>query len=167
MVIEIDLFAIKQRIVAILQADAGLYDATGAGGKLRQIEAGSPLMNFRVATESVLPHAWVTNENQMDSMTLRGSIVSNAVTEMEHTVRFRIIIISDKKDGATVEKQLDDFTKMILEDIESDVTLKNGGSPICDLCVPERIYELDQSLSGHTRQGRVITLKCLKTTGAV
>ena len=40
MVTEIDIFAIKQRIVTILKADTGLFDATGTEGKLRKILTG-------------------------------------------------------------------------------------------------------------------------------
>ena len=163
MVVEVDLFGLKEAIVTILKADSVLFSATGASGKVRKIIAGSPRVEFDSLKETTLPIIFVTHEDQIDSMVRTTGIVSNAITTMTHTIRFKIILLAEEKDGHDVEEVLDDFMKLILQDIEEDVNL-NGN---VDLCVPERLYNLSASQIGFARQGRVITLKCLKTTGTV
>ncbi len=167
MVVEVDLFAIKERIVSILGKDTTLFSATGADGKVRKIIAGSPRIEFDSLKETTLPIIFVTHENQISNILRKTGFVNNSITSLEHTIRLKIILLAEEKDGFDVEEVIDDFVKLILEDIEEDIQLKDGGNPICDSCIPERIYDLSTTQKGYSRQGRIITLKILKTTGAV
>ena len=66
MATDIDTWAIKEKIVAILKTKAALFDATGADDKVRQIIAGAPNMND-IKNEDILPIIYVTNDDIIDA----------------------------------------------------------------------------------------------------
>ena len=87
----------------------------------------------------------------------------------KHTIGLKIIILAKEKDGFFVEEQLDDFTKLINEIITTNYDLRDPGgaenTSQADSCKIRRITELSSQMTGKARQGRVIFLKCVVTTG--
>jgi len=168
MATDVDVFAIKERIVDILDSDTALFDATGADDKVRKITSGAPRMS-RLDKETTVPQIWVTNDVIIDDIKRRTSTQSNAPLTTEHTLRFRIILIDDAKDGPKAEEKLDDFVKLINEDITENYDLRQPGgaesTSVSDSCVVEQVSELNPAFTGLFRSGRVIKLKAVVTTG--
>ena len=168
MATDIDLFAIKERIKDILNDDTDLFDATGSDRKVRVIDSGAPRMMNNLILETTLPHIWITNDFLIDTVKLKGAVVSNANLVTEHTLGLRIIIMAEEKDGFKVEEVLDDFVKLIAEKITENFELQNpssGADPKADSCRISQITELSTAMTGQSRQGRIISLKCVVTTG--
>ena len=167
MATDVDVFAVKERIVDILDSDTALFDATGASGKVRKITTGAPRMS-RLEKETTVPQIWVTNDVIIDGQK-RGPTQSNAPLTTEHTLRFRIILIDDAKDGPKTEEKLDDFVKLINEDITENYDLRQPAgaesTSVADSCVVEQVSELNPAFTGLFRSGRVIKLKAVVTTG--
>lgn len=160
MATDIDTWAIKEQIVAILKTNSTLFSVTGASGKVRQINAGAPNLND-IKNESVLPIIYVTNDNTIDDMRYSaGSVVSNAAKVVEHILGFKIMLLTEGKNGPKAEEAADDFVKLILETIEADYDLTGVTSSVVDSCIPIQHFVLDQRLIGNEKQGRVIRLKC-------
>ena len=167
MATDVDVHGIIKRIVDILDSDATLFDATGANGKVRKIESGALRMPIKVV-ETTLPHIWVTSENTLDLITQIGASASNAIKGLSHTLFFKIILIAKEKDGFKVEEVLDDFVKLINQDITANRRLKDpaaANDPLVDSCIVQQVRELDTSLTGLDRQGRIVILKAVKVTG--
>jgi len=156
MVTEIDVFALKERIVAILQNDSDLYDATGASAtKLRKILAG----HIDAHTISLTPLAFVTNSQRLESIA-PGSVISNAWKSLTHKIRFEIHIIVDGKSPEALEEKLDDFRKLIYETLEENNQLKDpttGLLPLVATCWPESCIHEGR---GTEKQKFIITLFC-------
>ena len=168
MAIDVDLFAIKLRIVDILDSQTTLFDATGASGKVRLIEAGAPRMKGNLIVETTLPHIWVTNEPVIDDIREPTTTEGDASKVLTHTLSLKIILLAQEKDGFDVEEVLDDFVKIINEEISGNHELHNpvgGADPLADYCYVRRVAELSSQMTGKSRQGRVISLKCVVTTG--
>jgi len=160
MATDIDTFAIKQQIVTILKTNSTLFSATGADNKVRVIEEGAPRMSI-LKTETTLPHIWVTHENTIDTLRQIGAVQSNAIKGLEHTMFFRIILIAQRKRGSTVEEVIDDFVKLIKQEITEDYNL---GATV-DSCIVQQVRDLETSLVGHDRQGQVVILKAVASSG--
>ena len=157
---DIDTWAIKLRIVDILDSDSDLFSATGASGKVRQIIAGAPDLND-IKNEDILPVIYVTNDNVIDDMRYSsGSVVGGVPKVVEHILGFRIILITEGKNGPDAEEKTDDFVKLILEIIQEDYDLTGSGSALVDSCIPVQHFVLNQNMIGSEKQGRVIRLKC-------
>jgi len=169
MAIDVDLFAIKQRIVDILDSNSTLFDATGASGKVRKIEAGAPRMKENLIVETTIPHIWVTNDTIIDDITVENVVQGNAPTFTKHNISLRILLLTQKKDGFKVEEVLDDFVKLINEEITENYDLRQPGgaesTSVADSCIVRRVTEMSGQMTGTYRQGRIISLKCLVTTG--
>ena len=157
MVTELDIFAIKERIVAILQNDTGLYDATGASAtKLRKILTGY----IDTHTTSLTPLAFVTNSQRLESVS-PGAVISNAWVSLTHKIRFEIHIIVDGRAPETLEEKLDDFRKLIYETLEENNQLKDPTSgllPLVSTCWPESCIHEGR---GTEKQKFIITLFCI------
>lgn len=167
MATDVDLFGIKQRIVDILDSNSTLFDATGANDKVRKIDAGAPRMS-RLRNETTLPHIWVTNEDAIDVIRQNNSVGGNAPKVLEHQINFKIILMAQEKDGFKTEEVLDDFVKLINQSITENYELNDpatGLSPLADSCYPSRVVELGRVFTGLSLSGRVISLKCVVTTG--
>lgn len=168
MATDVDTFAIKEQIVDILDSDTALFDATGAGGKVRKITAGAPRME-KIARETTIPQIWVTNDNIIDDIRRKNVVQANAPKTLEHTMHFRIILIDDAKDGPKTEEKLDDFVKLINETITENYDLRDPGgaegTSVVDNCTVIQVTELSPSLAGKDRSGRVIRLRAVVTTG--
>ena len=169
MATDVDYWELKKQVVDILDSNATLFDATGASGKIRLIDAGAPRMKDNLIVETTLPHIWVTNDSEIDTLEQINSVESNAVNMTKHTIGLKIIILAKEKDGFFVEEQLDDFTKLVNEIITANYDLRDPGgaeaTSVVDSCIVKRVTELSPQMTGRGRQGRVISLKCIATTG--
>lgn len=157
MVTELDIFAIKERIEAILENDTDLYDATGASAtKLRQIVVGHP-------EEKTLPsrHAFITNAERYESIR-PVSVISNAWLSLTHDIDFEIHVILKGKSSRDMEEQFDDFRKLIYEAIEENNQLEDPNNPDTDpkvaTCWPRATQHFGR---GTNEQKLVITLHCI------
>lgn len=155
MVTELDIWAIKERIIAILQNDSDLYSATGATGKLRKILTGY----ISDTNTSLTPMAFVTNSQRVETIS-PGSVISNAWKSLNHKIRFEIHVIVDGKAPEKLEEKLDDFRKLIYEVIEENnqLELVIGGSPLVATCWPESLIHEGR---GTEKQKLIITLFCI------
>ncbi len=169
MAIDVDLFAIKQRIVDILDSNTTLFDATGASGKVRKIEAGAPRMTDNLIVETTIPHIWVTNDAIIDDITIENIVQGNAPQFTKHNISLKILLLAQEKDGFKVEEVLDDFVKLINEEITENYDLRQPAgaesTSVADSCIIRRVTEMGAAMTGKSRQGRIISLKCLVTTG--
>ena len=167
MATDVDVHGIIKRIVDILDSDSTLFDATGASGKVRKIESGAPRVPIKLV-ETTLPHIWVTTDATLDQVSLAGVSQSNAITVLTHTLFFKIIVMAQEKDGFKVEEVLDDFVKLINQNITANHHLLDpaaANDPLVDSCIVKQVRELDSNMTGLDRQGRIIILKAVKTTG--
>ena len=169
MATDVDLWEVKKQIVDILDSNSTIFDATGASGKVRLIDAGAPRMKDNLIIETVLPHIWVTNDGVIDEVSVRGSTQSNAHKVLQHTLGLKIILLAQEKTGYFVEEVLDDFVKLITEEITENFDLRDPGGAeatrVADGCFVKRVTELSPQMTGKGRQGRVIFLKCEVVTG--
>jgi len=167
MATDVDVFAIKERIVDILDSDTALFDATGANDKVRKITAGAPRM-ADIKRETTVPQIWVTNDTLIDDVKQRNPTANNAPVTQEHTLHFRLILIDDAKDGAKAEEKLDDFVQLIQQTITENYDLRTPGglesTSVADSCVVQQVIELNPLLIGTERSGRIIRLRVVVTS---
>ena len=167
MATDVDVFAVKEQIVDILDSDSGLFDATGANDKIKKITTGAPRMS-RLVRETTLPQIWVTNDVVIDDVRQRTATQSNAPKTTTHTLHFKLILLADGKDGPKAEEILDDFVKLINEIITENYDLRDPGgaenTSVVDSCVVTQVMEIP-NLAGLAKAGRVIKLKAIATTG--
>jgi len=165
MATELDHNAIKAKIVAILQANTSLYTTTAETGELRSIEVGYPQGDD--LTDKMFPYAFITNSRiQFELITNRGAVVSDAISALEHIMNYDITVVVLEKDSRTAESTLDAFQNTILETLEADSNLTGAGSASVDRSFPARVEELriGVDLRGKGIRGRILTLRCIKTT---
>jgi len=166
-VTEIDYFAIKERIVAILKNDTGLFPATGKRHVdktvFRKIEAGAPDFN-KIA--GPYPRMWVTNDDAVDVDRRIVNTASDEINGTIHTLKFLIIFVVDGKDGPKAEENSDDFTKLIKEVIKENYRFEDPANPntddLVDRAWPERVDTLNRDLVGSNILGRVISVECTR-----
>ena len=168
MATDIDVFAIKEKIVDILDSDSTLFSATGASRKVRKIEAGAPRMRNDLILETTLPHIWVTNDPAIDNLEVYN-VSSNAPLLTKHTIGIKIILLAQEKSGYAVEEILDDFVKLINQDITANFDLRTPGgaesTSVTISCKLSKVSELSSTMTGKFRQGRVVTLTLVVVSG--
>lgn len=165
MATELNHDTIKSKIVAILQANANLYTTTGETGELRSIEVGYPQGD--VLEDKMPPYAFVTNgSGPFEIINNKGAVVTDAITALEHVFNYDITVVVVEKDSRAAESVLDDFQQTILETLEEDSNLTGTGSASVDRSFPLRVDELrvNTAQRGRGIRGRIITLRCIKTT---
>lgn len=160
-VTEVDHDQIKEKIVAILKASATLFDANNLA-KIRRIEVGWP--EGDPLNPEMMDHIFVTNGSPFEQIANRGNIVSNEVEELIHTFNYDIIVIVNGKTARDAENKLDDFQKLIMELLEVDANLTGVGTAEVDASWPVAVQPF-QGDKGKPVKGKVITLRCIKTTG--
>lgn len=168
MATELDHDVIKQKIVAILKANASLYTTSAEADKLRSIEVGFPQASFNAGelSDAMLPYAYVTNSSGPFETIRTGTVLSNAQTVIEHFFNYDVVVAVLEKDSRAAEVLLDDLQKLILQTIEADHNLTGAGSASVDECNPIRIDALRVGTGDRGRgiKGRIITLRCSKVT---
>jgi len=163
----IDIFGIKEQIVAILQSDTtNLYDATASDKtKFRKIEAGAPSkLNIN---QPPLPRMWVTHDTLIANVSHITTIGSNASNGQQYDLRINIIFVVEEKNGPDTEEGIDDFTKLIIDKIEGNYDLRdNGGAEStskADSSQVISIQDLPQMFKGDRVMGRVIKFRVMVT----
>lgn len=160
----IDLFAIKQRIVEILQSDTNLYDSTPSDKtKFRKIEAGSP--SPKAIQEPPLPRLWVTSDDVVANINHVAVIENNIHKGDEYDIRIKIIFVVEAKDGPTTEEKIDDFTKLIIEKLEANYDLRNTSGTestrVAESSRVTQIMDLPALFKGDRVKGRSIKFQVI------
>ncbi len=156
----IDFFGIKERIVTILQNDTtNLYSTKPSDKtKFRKIEAGAPTP--KSIQEPPLPRLWVTNDNLVSTVKGVAVVESNAPKGKEYDLRIKIVFVVEAKDGAKTEEDIDDFTKAIIDQLETNYDLRTPGGAestrLAESSEVTQITELQPPLVGDAVKGRVI-----------
>ena len=163
----VDFFGIKERIVAILKADTtNLWDSTPSDKtKFRKIEAGSP--SPKAIQEPPLPRCWVTSDTIVSNVKIITDVASNTPNGTEYEMFYRIIFAVEAKDGPKTEEDLDDFTKSIITQLQTNWDLRNPGGAegtrLADKSEVIQISNLPQQFTGDRVQGRAIRFKITST----
>ena len=163
MATELNHDTIKAAIVTILKAGEpnAVFDSSGGTDKLRSITVGYALGGDPLEDKQ-RNYAFVTNNTTLESNRVQGAVIANAHRVIEHTIRYDIHVVIFGEQGRDAEKNLDTIQKGILELLEVDMDL--GGT--VDESFPERVTVLRPNLTlGKAKQGRIITIKAIKTTG--
>ncbi len=162
MAIEIDHDAIKQKIVAILKANATLFTAADLT-KIRAITVGFP--EGDPFTDQMFDYIFVTNSSPFETISQDVTIISNAIESLVHTFNYDIVIIVNGKNARDAELKLDDFRKLVLQLLEADVNLTGTGTADVDYSIPISIQPFRPTgTQQKEKKGLVITLRCIKTT---
>lgn len=162
MVTELDIWDIKGRIEAILEANTSLYDITSTTGtKLIEIETGAPNTN---TIPQLLPSAYITNDDIFDSEIEPWNVSSNAANTFEHELSFLIIVMVGEQSPRLAENYLDDFVKLIKETIKANYDLRNPTTGL-DSKVASSRFETAGMLNAsifksNQINGIVLRLKC-------
>jgi len=158
----VDLFAIKQRIVVILKSDSSIWDSTpNDKTKFRKIEAGSP--SPKAIQEPPLPRLWVTSDDVVANISDVAVIKGNVHLGEEYDIRIKILFVVEAKDGYKTEEDLDDFTKLIIEKLETNYDLRDGNEStrLAESSQVTQIMDLPSQFKGDRVKGRVIKFKVL------
>jgi len=162
MAVELDHDAIKERIVAILKTNVTLFDVDDLT-KVRAIEVGFPEGDS--FDPENLDQIFITNSTPFESIRNDGVIQSDAISDLEHTFNYDIVTVVNASTAREAEEKLDDFQKLIMQELEADTSLTGTGSRLVDLALPVsvQIYRAGTS-QGKPVAGRVITLRCVMNT---
>ena len=161
----VDLFAIKERIVDILKSDTtNLWDATpNSRSKFRKIEAGSP--SPKAIQEPPLPRLWVTSDDVVANVSQVAIVQNNITLGKEYDIRIKILFVVEAKDGPSVEEDIDDFTKAIIEKLEANYDLRAVGGVVATRLAESsqviQIMDLPALFKGDRVKGRAIKFKVL------
>ena len=164
MVTEIDHHSIKTRIKEIIQADASIYDSSGAAGKFVDCVVGRPYNDALTAHPT--PYLFITNDDSLETQRNIGVVQSNTVQATEHTVRYLLIMVDQAQDGRQVEKDLDGLGKNLLQVLKTKFELRDasGTDPKCNYSIPERVSVFNTSLNGKPVLARTIVFKLIINT---
>ena len=163
-VTELDHDAIKERIKVRLEAVVALFDANDLT-KIRAIEVGFP--EGDPFDPENMDHIYISNAVTLESITPAGNSSDDEWKSLRHIVRYEIVTIVNASTAREAEEKLDDFQKLILEELEENPQLKTGAGadPLVHVCWPERVDVVRQGAFGTPVQGRKITLRCQVDTG--
>ena len=162
MATELNHDTIKAAIVTVLKSDVtNIFDVSGGTDKLRAITVGYPLGGDPFEDKD-RNYAFVVNNVTLESNKRVGSTTADEHNAIEHTIRYDVHFIMHGEQGRDCEKNLDTMQKAIMEVLEEDQDL---GATV-DGSFPERVVVLRPETSlGKSKQGRIITIKAIKTTG--
>ncbi len=161
----VDLYAIKERIVAILKNDTtNLYSSTPSDKtKFRKIEAGAP--SPKAIQEPPLPRCWVTSDDTVALVKPLAIIQSKISKGEEYDFRIKILFVVEAKDGAKTEEDIDDFTKAIIEQMEANYDLRTPGglesTRVAEASQVLAIRDLPAMFKGDRVRGRAITFQVI------
>lgn len=161
----IDFFGIKERIVEILKADTtNLFSSTPSDKtKFRRIEAGSPTP--RGINQPPLPRCWVTSDDVVSTVSTVSIVSSNVPQVKEYDMRVKIIFVVEAKDGPKTEEDIDDFTRSIINQLETNYDLRTpAGAESTRLAESSeviQIMDLPAMFKGDRVRGRAIRFKVI------
>jgi len=104
---------------------------------------------------------FITNSSPFETIRNDGSVVSNAIKALDHSFNYDIVIVVNGIDARDAEKKLDDFQKLTLQTLEANVDLDAEVDKSFPVSVQH--YRIANT-EGKGLKGRVITLRCTKTT---
>lgn len=162
---ELDHNDIKDQIVLILEANASLYDSGQTlADRLYLISTGTP--DGETGLDNIFPSLYVTNNNPLERVSNSGVMTSSSESTppLTHLFRYKIIFTVNADSSRDAELKLDDFQKVILETLEADHKLKNGGAGKVDSSRPEMVETFRNDHNGKPVQGRIITYLLSKVT---
>ena len=160
-----DIFAIKEKIVAILKSDTtNLYTTTPTDKtKFRKIEAGAP--SPKAISEPPLPRCWVTSDDVVANVRPLAIVSSNASLGEEYDFRFKIFFVVEAKDGPATEEKIDDFTQNIVQLLDDNYDLRTPAGAestrVAESSEVLQILDLPAMFKGDRVKGRVIRLKVI------
>ncbi len=164
MATELNHDTIKAAIVTILKTPEpnAAFDSSGGVDKLRSITVGYALGGDPLEDKQ-RNYAFVTNNITLETNRVVGTETDAGDNKaIEHIIRYDIHVVVFGEQGRDAEKNLDAIQKAIMELLEADQDI-NGK---VDESYPERVTVLRPNLTlGKAKQGRIITLRCIKTTG--
>jgi hypothetical protein len=161
----IDFFGIKERIVEILKNDTtNLWDSTPSDKtKFRKIEAGSP--TTKGINQPPLPRLWITSDDVVANISNVAIVSGNAPNGKEYDFRIKIMFVVEAKDGPKTEEDIDDFTKSIINQLETNYDLRTPGglesTRLAESSEITQIMDLPAQFKGDTVRGRVIRFKVI------
>ena len=155
---------IKEQIKAILEADSSLYDATGASGKVRQINV--EYSDFLPRFSDPLPSIFIKNSIPFERVQKIGTKTrgSESNTALLSNFRYDIVIATEGKGARDTINKLDDFQKLVIEAIDADHKLKNGGALKVHDCTYESSKNFNDAVNNKKIQGRIVTFVCKMVT---
>lgn len=161
----IDFFGIKERVVAILKADTtNLWwtnNDPSTRSKFRKIEAGSP--SILATQEPPLPRCWVSNDSIVANIRDTAVVTSNAPNGKEYDYRINITFVVEAKDGPKTEEDIDDFTRSIINQLETNYDLRTPGGAestrVAEASEVTQVMDLPAVFKGDRVRGRVIKFK--------
>ncbi len=163
MATELNHDTIKAAIVTVLKSDiTNIFDISGGTDKIRSITVGYPLGGDPLEDKD-RNYIFVTNNTTLESNKVVGTESSAGDDKaIEHIIRYDIHLVMFGEQGRDAEKNLDTMQKAVMEVLEEDVDLAGN----VDDSFPERVTVLRPNLTlGKAKQGRIITIKAIKTTG--
>ena len=149
--------------MAVLKLNSALFTTTAEANKIRKITVGYP--EGRAEDDAMYPYIFITNSRQdFESISNVGSIVSGAHTGLIHTFHYDMTIVVNEEDSRHAEKKLDDYQELMLEVIENDIQFNGQTAMEVDISYPVRVAHLDSAHLGEGKKGRIVTLRCIKST---
>ena len=90
-------------------------------------------------------------------------IENNAHLGEEYDIRIKILFVVEAKDGYKTEEDLDDFTKSIIEKLETNYDLRDGAEStrLAEASQVTQIMDLPSMFKGDRVKGRVIKFKVI------
>lgn len=161
----VDFFAIKEKIVAILKNDTTNIFASSPTDKtkFRKITAGMP--DEHDVEKGPYPRIWISNDILMSTVKNMAVVSSNAQLGRHYDIRIKIIMAVETKDSEKSEETLDDFTKVVIEKLESDYDLRTVGGAestrVADASHVSEIRDWDPKLKGDGIRARTIIFHVL------
>ena len=161
----IDFFAIKEKIVLILKDDTtNLFSSTPTDKtKFRKIEAGAP--SPKAIFEPPLPRCWVSSDVIVANIRDTAVVQSNAPKGKEYDLRIAITFVVEAKDGPKTEEDIDDFTKSIIDQLETNYDLRTPSGAestrVAEASEVTQIMDLPAMFKGDRVRGRVIKFKVI------
>jgi hypothetical protein len=156
----LDIYGIKERIVEILKADTtNLWDSTPSSKtKFRKIEAGAP--SPKAIQEPPLPRCWVTSDEIVARVTNQYVVQSNTDFGHQYELPMKILFVAEAKDGSKTEEDIDDFTKAIVEQLDTNYDLRTPGGAestrLAEATHVQTIQDLPAMFKGDRVKGRII-----------
>ena len=164
----VDIFAVKEKIVAILKADTtNLWwtnNNPSTKSKFRKIEAGAP--SPKAIHEPPLPRCWITSDANVSNVKIITNVASNVPNGTEYEMIFKIIYVVEAKDGPKTEEDIDDFTKSIIEQLQTNWDLRTpGGAESTRLADKSEVLQVTEipGMRGDRVKGRQIRFKVTST----
>ncbi|MCH9657214.1 hypothetical protein K0U27_00730 [archaeon] len=167
--VDIDHQTIKKRIKLIIDTKIATL-ADDDDSKLRNVIVGRPSGPREEDGYDTTPFAYITQGNPIRISVPTGIVSANERKALKHTIRYAIGFVVQGKDSEEAERIQDGIEKLLFELFNENEQLtdpSSGNDPLVDFSLTESVNELNFSaLKGADKQGRILVLKCVVTTGS-